>query len=238
MGFDDIMDSAPSVAGAAMSGWAAAVMPGAAVSAWILTAMQVAAISDPAQMAHAASSHDALATKISGFKTQLDDAVNKQIPPAQLTSDDKNALVKNQVEPAKAALDATAKAHTTIADALRSQASSSTTIGRLSSVVGAAMLTLALSTTAQEATLFGIPAALAEQAEGSSMLSTLFQRALVLLKSVAGLVAKLLMAKGVAISALGMLDVSHILSSGSQMSAAKPVAAPMQVMSTPTVAPA
>jgi len=231
MALDDFIDSSTSVTGAGLTSAAAVMMPGAAVSAWILAAMQIASIADPAQMSHAASAHDALATKISGFKTQLDDAVNQKIPPAQLSSDDKNALLTNQVEPAKAALDSTAKVHTTIANSLRTQAGGSQSMGWLSLGIGTAMMTLAVSTTAEAATLFGIPAALAQQFAGSSTMSGIFKSALTLFQSVMGLVAKLLTTSKMALGGLGLMDVMHSMMGGTAMSTSKPIVAPMQVMS-------
>lgn len=169
-----------------MTASAAYMMPGAAWSAWALAAMQAACISDPSQMAHAASAHDAVAAKVQAHKADLNNAVAQKIPPTAFSSQDKDAFTNGQVQPFTTALDQTAALHTSISKALEGQATVHSVTAGLSLLIGGIMLTTAVSSVAAEATLIGAPAAIAAQNAVSLSQNTLFRSALIRLQAYAG----------------------------------------------------
>lgn len=196
MGFDDFIDSAPSVLGAGLTGYACIAVPAAIP----LAVMQGTVISDPAQIWHAGSRHAELAGQADSANTQLTQAVDKQASAGNWDGNDKNLFVQAHVKPYKTALDQTAQMHKGIDSSMSTLAKVYMGAGILSATIGGIMAACA----AAVAGTFWLPganvateAAATATAEVSSgvfrsilmKLVTLIGNAGRLLKSIKGLLA-------------------------------------------------
>jgi hypothetical protein len=130
MGFDDFIDSAPSVAGFGLTSYACFVVPAAIP----LAAMQGVMISDPAQIRHVGSRHDDLAGKADSAGTELDQAVGKHS--GDWDASDKQAFLAANVQPYKDALKKTSEMHKGISTTMNSLAKVHQDLGLLSMGIG------------------------------------------------------------------------------------------------------
>jgi hypothetical protein len=135
MGFDDFIDSAPSVLGAGLTTAACFAVPAAIP----LALMQGTVISDPAQIWHAGSRHVDIAGKADSAKTELTQAVDKRAGADDWDGSDKNMFVQAHVEPYKTALDQTAQMHKGIGDSMGTLAKVYMGAGLLSATIGGIM---------------------------------------------------------------------------------------------------
>jgi hypothetical protein len=135
MGFDDFIDSAPSVAGFGLTTYACFAVPAAIP----LAAMQGTIISDPAQIWHASDRHTTLAGKAESAKTQLTQAVDKRASDDNWAGDDKNMFSEAHVKPYSTALDQTSEMHTHISSAMNTLAKVYMGAGLLSATIGGIM---------------------------------------------------------------------------------------------------
>ena len=141
MGFDDFIDSAPSVLGAGLTTAACFAVPAAIP----LALMQGTVISDPAQIWHAGSRHNDLAGKADSAKTELTQAVDKRASADSWDGNDKNMFVQANVEPYKTALDQTAQMHNGIGDSMSTLAKVYMGAGLLSATIGGIMAACAVA---------------------------------------------------------------------------------------------
>lgn len=135
MGFDDFIDSAPSVLGAGLTTYACFAVPAAIP----LAVMQGVVISDPAQIWHAGTRHAHLAGQANSAKTQLTQAVDKRASSDNWEGNDKNLFVQAHVEPYKTALDQTAQMHNGIDSSMSTLAKAYMGVGLLSATIGGIM---------------------------------------------------------------------------------------------------
>jgi hypothetical protein len=196
MGFDDFIDSAPSVIGAGLTTAACFAVPAAIP----LAAMQGTVISDPAQIFHAGDRHTALAGKANDAKTQLTSLVDKRASTDQWDGEDKNMFVQAHVEPYKTALDQTATMHNGINSSLNTLAKVYMGAGLLSLTIGGIMAACAVAVAGTSwipgvnAATEGAATAAAQTSSGvfrsiMMKLMTLIGNAGRLLKSIKGLLA-------------------------------------------------
>lgn len=132
MGFDDIIDSAPSVYGAAATSYACFLVPAAIP----LAAMQGTVVSDPAQMWHAGDRHTDLAGKADDANKQLTTLVNSRASTDNWEGKDKQSFIDVHVKPYQTALTQTAKTHNNVNGTLNTMAKVYTGAGILSSTIG------------------------------------------------------------------------------------------------------
>jgi hypothetical protein len=196
MGFDDLIDSAPSVLGAGLTTYACFAVPAAIP----LAVMQGTVISDPAQIWHAGSRHAELAGQADSAKTQLTQAVDKRARDDDWDGNDKNLFVQAHVEPYKTALDQTAQMHKGIDSSMSTLAKVYMGAGLLSATIGGIMAACASGVIAcswipgANVAAEGAATAAAETSSGVfrgilMKLATLISNAGRLLKSIKGLLA-------------------------------------------------
>jgi hypothetical protein len=196
MGFDDFIDSAPSVLGAGLTTAACFAIPAAIP----LAAMQGTVISDPAQIWHAGSRHADLAGQADSAKTQLAQAVDKRASADNWDGNDKNLFVQAHVEPYKTALDQTAQMHNGINSSMGTLAKVYMGAGILSATIGGIMSLCAIAVAGTcwipgvDVATEGAATATAETSSGVfrsilMKLATLIGNAGRLLKSIKGLLA-------------------------------------------------
>lgn len=135
MGFDDFIDSAPSVLGAGLTGAACFAIPAAIP----LFMMQGSAISDPAQIWHLGDGHTALAGKAEDAKTKLTQAVDKHAKDEKWDGKDADAFKLGNVSPYQTALDQTSNLHKGISGSLGTLAKVYMGAGLLSATIGGIM---------------------------------------------------------------------------------------------------
>jgi hypothetical protein len=196
MGFDDFIDSAPSVLGAGLTTAACFAIPAAIP----LAVMQGTVISDPAQIWHAGNRHAELAGQANDAKTQLTQAVDKRASADNWDGNDKNLFVQAHVEPYKTALDQTVQMHNGINSSMGTLAKVYMGAGLLSATIGGIMAACAVAVAGTswipgvDVATEGAATATAETSAGVFRsillkLATLIGNAGRLLKSIKGLIA-------------------------------------------------
>jgi hypothetical protein len=135
MGFDDVIDSAPSVAGFGLTTYACFAVPAAIP----LAAMQGMVISDPAQIWHASDRHTTMAGSAESAKTELTQAVDKRAGADNWTGSDKDMFVQAHVQPYTEALDQTSQMHKDISGSMNTLAKVYMGAGLLSLTIGGLM---------------------------------------------------------------------------------------------------
>jgi hypothetical protein len=196
MGFDDFIDSAPSVGGFGLTTYACFAVPAAIP----LAAMQGTIISDPAQIWHASDRHTTLAGKAESAKTELTQAVDKRASADNWAGNDKEMFAQAHVEPYKTALDQTSQMHKSISGSMNTLAKVYMGAGLLSLTIGGIMAACASGVIAcswipgANAAAEGAATAAAETSSGVfrgilAKLALLISNAGKLLKSITGLLA-------------------------------------------------
>lgn len=196
MGFDDFIDSAPSVAGFGLTTYACFAVPAAIP----LAAMQGTIISDPAQIWHASDRHTALAETATSAQTELMQAVDKHARADDWSGDDKQMFMQAHVEPYKTALGQTSEMHKNISSSMNTLAKVYMGAGLLSLTIGGIMAACASGVIAcswipgANAAAEGAATAAAETSSGVfrgilAKLALLISNAGKLLKSITGLLA-------------------------------------------------
>ncbi|GAA4505405.1 hypothetical protein GCM10023191_061040 [Actinoallomurus oryzae] len=141
MGFDDFIDSAPSVLGAGLTTAACFAIPAAIP----LAMMQGTAISDPAQIWHTGDRHTALAGKAEDAKHQLTQAVEKHAKDDKWDGNDAQAFKQSNLTPYQTALDQTSELHKGIGGSLGTLAKVYMGAGLLSATIGGIMAACAVA---------------------------------------------------------------------------------------------
>jgi uncharacterized protein YukE len=139
MALDDWIDSAPSVLGAAFTGYSCFAFPAAIP----LALLQGTVISDPAQMVHAGDGHNTQAGWADAAKAQIDQAVAKVS--TAWDGNDKEAFDQTYVQSYKQACDETAKMCRAAADSLKTLGGVFMDAGVISFAIGGVMLAYAVA---------------------------------------------------------------------------------------------